>query len=112
MTTCEHEYENANCTNCANGLPVLAYECAETRGKLKEYCHEKAESIRKEIKEEAAIETLKGLIKKLEDRVNDYEVEYRMCGHHAIINRQMECNEIISILKDSVYEISPADCDW
>lgn len=44
---CEHEYENDNCTNCANGLPCSAYECAKTKGTLKEYCHEKAEESRK-----------------------------------------------------------------
>lgn len=36
MNNCEHEYENANCTNCANGLPCSAYECARTRGIVKE----------------------------------------------------------------------------
>lgn len=45
---CEHEFENANCTNCANGLPSSAYECAKTKGRLKEYCHERAEAIHRQ----------------------------------------------------------------
>lgn len=36
MNTCEHEFENANCTNCANGLPVLMHECLKTKGMLEE----------------------------------------------------------------------------
>lgn len=45
MKACEHEYENANCTNCANGLPCSEFECAKTKGTMKEYCHNKAEEI-------------------------------------------------------------------
>ena len=45
MDICDHEFENANCTNCANGLPCSAYECAKTQGRLKEYCHKRAEEI-------------------------------------------------------------------
>lgn len=45
---CEHEYENDNCTNCANGLPCSAYECNKTKGTLKEYCHERAEGIHRQ----------------------------------------------------------------
>ena len=45
---CEHEFENANCTNCANGLPTSAYECAKTKGTLKQYCHEKAEALHRQ----------------------------------------------------------------
>lgn len=50
--TCEHEFENANCTNCANGLPSSAYECAKTKGNLKEYCHNRAEEIHQQIRED------------------------------------------------------------
>lgn len=45
MMQCEHEYENQNCTNCANGLPHSAFECAKTQGRLKEYCHARAEAL-------------------------------------------------------------------
>lgn len=62
--SCEHEFENANCTNCANGLPTSAYECAKTKGKLKEYCHERAENIRK-------AEYEKGYEKGREDAINE-----------------------------------------
>lgn len=34
MHACEHEFENANCINCANGLPASADECKKTRGLL------------------------------------------------------------------------------
>lgn len=48
MRPCEHEYENANCENCANGLPHSAYECAKTQGRLKEYVHDKAEELHRQ----------------------------------------------------------------
>lgn len=45
---CEHEYENANCVNCANGAPCSAYECAKTKGQLKEYVHKRADEIHRQ----------------------------------------------------------------
>lgn len=56
--------------------------------------------------------TLKEIIKELENRVEDLEVEFSICGHHAICNRILECNEITDLLKRKVMKISPADYDW
>lgn len=62
--------------------------------------------------EKGGIAELKMLRNQLLERVEELESEYRMCGHHAICNRISETNDIISMIQNRVFEISPADCDW
>lgn len=58
------------------------------------------------------ITELKDFRKKLLERIEDYEDTYKMSGHHAICNRISELNEVISMIEQRVYELSPSDCDW
>lgn len=68
MKSCEHEFENGNCTNCANGLPTSDFECARTKGRLKEYCHERAEEICK-------VEYKKGYAKGRADAIEEIHTD-------------------------------------
>jgi len=72
---CEHEYENDNCTNCANGLGILEYECAKTQGRLKEYCHERALAREKQIRADA-IEEFARLIHEDLYQLNHHQVDF------------------------------------
>ena len=58
------------------------------------------------------IEELKALRKKLLERVEDYEDTFKMSGHNSICNRISELHEVISLIEERVYELSPCDCDW
>lgn len=55
---------------------------------------------------------LKDLRNKLLQRIEDYEDTYKMSGHSSICNRISELNEVISMIEQRVYELSPSDCDW
>ena len=65
-----------------------------------------------DIKETVAIETLKTIRKDLLERIEELKEEYEESGQNAICNRIMELNEIVSMLQEKVYKISPVDCDW
>lgn len=59
-----------------------------------------------------AITELKNMRDKLLERAEDLKVEYTMCAHGAISNRITELYEVIEIIQNRVYELSPSDCDW
>ena len=58
------------------------------------------------------ISELKNFRRKLIERCEDLEVEYTISGHNAICNRISELHEIIFMVENRVYELSPEDCDW
>ena len=62
--------------------------------------------------ETGAIIQLKMLREQLLERKTDFEITYKQSGHHSIINRISELNDIIYMIQQKVYELSPSDCDW
>lgn len=101
MKACEHEYENANCTNCANGLPSSGYECAKTKGTLKEYVHNKAEEIHRlkynegyeQGYEQGRAEVVDEVIKALNGSMPLVENQDIICGFTCAIERIEQLKE-------------------
>lgn len=51
--------------------------------------------------------TLAAVIKQLEERKKDFEIEYQMCGHSAICNRISELNDVLELIKDQMRLLKP-----
>lgn len=66
----------------------------------------------KDFEEKVIIDTLKSLRKDLMERSEKLREEHSQCGRNSICNQITELNEVISILQEKVYAISPVDCDW
>ena len=61
---------------------------------------------------EGTITQLKLLREQLIERRDDFEIEFKMCGHNAICNRISELKDIIDIIEKRVFELNPSECDW
>lgn len=58
------------------------------------------------------IKALKELRNKLLARKNILDAAYIKKGNRLLEGKIIELTDIIQIIQDEVYKISPSDCDW